>query len=273
MKSKLSRVFKTGIVLVCSFVVGCATTGSNEKVTGVKLSRDMFYDLQSSGVTEIRCQQKLSDIGTKLIGRALLDPALTGVSLDILKIQTAPEIKLESQQKGLQNEALKNEGSPQERVLHALMAAHVRYYQHVAGNYLPIFYIQNPLDFAKAAVFLKSDDEFVTRYKDAEEQSIEVRVEKDGQYIKILTSPFSGRTDMTLRYGPFENHNILQSIELTCLTSDCRGVERSTTTISYETIEGLPLIKKIAFNIGDGDLHENTTSLFTNLKCLISKKQ
>lgn len=261
---------KAGLVLACLFVSGCATTGSNERISAVKISRDLFYDLQSSGVTEIRCQQKLSDIGTKLIGRVLLDPALTGVNLEILKIQTAPEITLESQEKYLQSEALKNL-SPQDRVLHALIAAHVHYYQHVAGNYLPLFYIQNPLDFAQGAAFLKSDDEFVTRYKDSDGQAIEVRIEKDGRYIKVLTSPFGGRTDMTLRYGPYENYNILQTIELTCLTPDCQGVERSTTAITYETIEGLPLIKKIAFNIGDGDLHENTTSLFSNLSCRIVK--
>lgn len=250
----------------------CATMKPSDPIPVGQLSRNLFYGLQSSGVEEIECQQQMSDLGTKIAGRVLLDPSLTGVQLDILMLSTSPEMIVEPQNRALFSELIRAQGAEQDRILHSLMAAHVRYYQHVARNYLPIFYLQNPLDFAKNVAFQKVDNEFVTRYQEPDQTWIEIRIEQSGQYIKVLTSPFKGKTDMVLRYAPYEKRNLLQSIELTCLTPDCEGLERSTTEISYETIEGLPLIRKIGFNIGDGNRHENTTSVFTNLKCRVIRK-
>lgn len=262
-------ILKAGLVLACVFQFACATNTQN---SNRPLNRDLFYSLQSSDASEVHCQQKLSDISTSLVSRPLLDPGLTAVNLEILKIQTAPEINVESQSPEIQTGSYKNRASSNERILGALMTAHIRYYAHVAHNYLPIFYIQNPLDLTKEAVFQKVGNEFVTRYKDNDGSSIEVTVEQDGRYVKILTSPFKGNTDMTLRYGLFENRNILKSIELICLKPECQGVERSTTDLEYEIVEGLPLIKRIAFNIGDGARKEGTTSAFVNLSCQVQHK-
>lgn len=257
----------------CMFLTACATGGPTEDVANRKLSRDLFYSLQLSNASEVQCSQRLTDISTSLEGRVLLDPALTQVRLDIKKIHLAPEVNVESQSKEIRSGGYITQRPSQDRILSALLAAHIRYYSHVAHNYLPLFYVQNPLNFAKGAAFTKTGDEFITRYQDVDHSSIELRVQQDGKYIKILTSPFNGHTDMVLRYGIFEKLNILKSIELTCLTAECKGGERSTTEIEYEMIEGLPLIKKIAFNIGDGDRREGTASVFTNVKCTVSKAE
>lgn len=263
----MNLILKTGLFLTCIGLSACASA----PVSNQKLSRDLFYSLQSSDASEIQCSQKLNDISTSLIGRVLLDPSLTQVHLEIKKIHLAPEVNVESQSKEIRSGGYITQRPSQERILSALLAAHIRYYSHVAHNYLPLFYVQNPLSFAKGAAFEKTGDEFITRYQDTDRTSIELRVQKDGQYIKILTSPFKGNTDMVLRYGAFEKFNILQAIELTCLTPECKGGELSTTKLDYEMIEGLPLIKKIAFNIGDGERKEGTASVFTNIKCEVTR--